>query len=45
MEVVESSPRYDNAEITSLIATRVICDTLGRLVRTGRLGKSHRPVG
>ena len=40
MEVVECSPPYDNAEITSLIATRVICDTLGCLVRAGHLGKA-----
>jgi agmatinase len=39
MEVVECSPPYDNAEITSLIATRVICDTLGCQVRAGHLGK------
>ena len=39
MEIVECSPPYDNAEITSLIATRVICDTLGCLVRAGHLGK------
>jgi agmatinase len=38
MEVVECSPPYDNAEITSLLATRVICDTLGCLVRSGHLG-------
>ncbi|HWC30008.1 MAG TPA: agmatinase family protein [Dehalococcoidia bacterium] len=38
MEVVECAPPYDNAEITSLIATRVICDTLGCLVRAGHLG-------
>ena len=37
IEVVECSPPYDNAEITSLIATRVICDTLGCLVRAGHL--------
>lgn len=36
-EVVECSPPYDNAEITALIATRVICDTLGCLVRAGHL--------
>ncbi|HEX6469577.1 MAG TPA: agmatinase family protein [Streptosporangiaceae bacterium] len=41
IEVVECSPPYDNAEITSLIATRVICDTLGCLVRSGHL--PHRP--
>ena len=39
MEVVECSPPYDNAEITSLLATRMICDTLGCLVRSGHLGK------
>jgi agmatinase len=39
MEVVECSPPYDNAEITSLLATRVICDTLGCLVRSGHLGR------
>jgi agmatinase len=38
MEVVECAPPYDKAEITSLIATRVICDTLGCLVRAGHLG-------
>ncbi len=37
LEVVECSPPYDNAEITALIATRVICDTLGCLVRAGHL--------
>ncbi len=40
IEVVECSPPYDNAEITSLIATRVICDTLGCLVRSGHLPRS-----
>ena len=39
IEVVECSPPYDNAEITALIATRVICDTLGCLVRSGHLPK------
>ena len=37
IEVVECSPPYDNGDITSLIATRVICDTLGCQVRAGRL--------
>ena len=37
IEVVECSPPYDNAEITALISTRVICDTLGCLVRSGHL--------
>jgi agmatinase len=39
IEIVECSPPYDNAEITALIATRVICDTLGCLVRSGHLPK------
>lgn len=37
MEVVECSPPYDNAEITSLVATRVVCDTVACLVRAGHL--------
>jgi agmatinase len=37
IEVVECSPPYDNADITSLLAARVICDTLGCLVRAGHL--------
>ncbi|HET7487389.1 MAG TPA: agmatinase family protein [Acidimicrobiales bacterium] len=37
IEVVECSPPYDNAEITALIGTRVICDTLACLVRAGHL--------
>jgi agmatinase len=39
IEVVECSPPYDNAEITSLLSTRVICDTLGCLVCSGHLPK------
>jgi agmatinase len=39
IEVVECSPPYDTAEITALLATRVICDTLGCLVRAGHLPK------
>ena len=45
IEVVECSPPYDNAEITSLIATRVICDTLGCLVRSGHLPAATRKGG
>ncbi len=41
IEVVECSPPYDNAEITALVATRVICDTLGCLVRAGYLPKGR----
>jgi agmatinase len=39
IEVVECSPPYDSAEITSLLGTRVICDVLGSLVRAGQLPK------
>jgi agmatinase len=39
IEVVECSPPYDSAEITSLLGTRVICDVLGSLVRAGHLPK------
>ena len=45
LEVVECSPPYDNADITSLIATRVICDTLGCLVRAGHLPKRPEQPG
>jgi agmatinase len=41
IEVVECSPPYDNAEITALISTRVICDTLGCLVRAGHLPRRN----
>ena len=39
MEIVECSPPYDAAEITSLMATRVICDVLACQVRSGNLLK------
>src|SRR3954451_19302176 len=42
IEVVECSPPYDSAEITSLLGTRVICDVLGSLVRAGHLPKQSR---
>jgi agmatinase len=42
MEIVECSPPYDTAEITSLIGTRVICDTLACQVRGGHLGGDKR---
>lgn len=42
IEVVECSPPYDSADITALIATRVICDTLGSLVRAGHLPQSRK---
>ena len=39
MEVVEVSPPYDVADITSLLGVRVILDVLGTLVLNGKLGK------
>lgn len=37
IEIVECSPPYDSSDITSLIGTRVICDTLACLVKAGHL--------
>jgi agmatinase len=43
MEIVECAPPYDAAEITSLMATRVICDVLACQVRSGHLpGRKKR---
>lgn len=39
IEVVECSPPYDNADITSLVSARVICDTLAALVLGEQLPK------
>jgi agmatinase len=38
MDLVEISPPYDPAEVTSLLGTRVILDTLATLVQHGHLG-------
>jgi agmatinase len=43
IEIVECSPPYDSAEITSLISTRIICDVLGCQVRSGHLPRSKKP--
>lgn len=40
MEVVEVSPPYDHADITSLMALRIIVDALGSMVSHGTMGKS-----
>jgi agmatinase len=37
LEIVECSPPYDSAEITSLMGVRVIADVLGTLVNHGHL--------
>jgi agmatinase len=39
MEVVEVSPPYDVADITSLLGGRVIMDVLATLVEAGKLGR------
>ena len=43
LEVVEVSPPYDISDVTSLLATRVIVDTLGTLVAYGKLG-THKEI-
>jgi len=37
IEIVECSPPYDSADITSLIGVRVICDVLATLVNAGKI--------
>jgi agmatinase len=41
IEIVECSPPYDCSDITSLVGTRVVCDTLACLVKGGHLGGGH----
>jgi len=41
IEIVECSPPYDCADITSLIGVRVICDILGTLVLSGFLPRAR----
>lgn len=43
MEVVEVSPPYDHADITSLMALRIIVDALGSMVSHGALGR-HKSI-
>ena len=38
MDLVEISPPYDHADITSLLGARVVMDTLSTLVQHGHLG-------
>jgi agmatinase len=44
LEVVEVSPPYDISDITSLMASRVICDTLGHLIVSGQLPRKQKPA-
>jgi agmatinase len=41
VEIVECSPPYDSAEITSLMGVRVIADVLGTLVNHGHLPRTR----
>jgi agmatinase len=40
---VEVSPPYDISDMTSLMATRVICDTMAHLVVSGQLPRRQAP--
>jgi agmatinase len=42
IEIVECSPPYDSAEITSLMGVRVIADVLGTLVNHGHLPRTRQ---
>ena len=44
MEIVEVSPPYDVSDMTSLLATRVICDTMAHLVVSGQLPRPETPT-
>ena len=44
LEVVEVSPPYDISDMTSLMATRVICDTMAHLVVSGQLPRKSPPA-
>ena len=44
LEVVEVSPPYDISDITALMATRVICDTMAHLIVSGQLPREDKPA-
>ena len=44
MEVVEVSPPYDVSDMTSLMATRVVCDAMAHLVVSGQLPRHAKPA-
>ncbi len=44
IEIVEVSPPYDVSDMTALMATRVICDSLAHLVRSGQLPRRQKPA-
>ena len=43
IELVEVSPPYDVSDMTSLLATRVICDSIAHLVVSGQLPRKSKP--
>ncbi len=43
LEIVEVSPPYDISDMTSLMATRVICDSMAHLVVSGQLPRKGKP--
>jgi agmatinase len=43
LELVEVSPPYDISDMTSLMACRVICDTMAHLVVSSQLPRKNRP--
>ncbi|MFB6275397.1 MAG: agmatinase [Halothece sp.] len=43
LEVVEVSPPYDVSDMTALMATRVICDTMAHLVLSEQLPRQEKP--
>jgi len=43
LELVEVSPPYDISDMTSLMAARVICDTMAHLVVSGQLPRKDKP--
>jgi agmatinase len=45
MELVEVAPPYDVADLTALLAGRIIMEVLGALVTQGKLGHRSRAGG
>ncbi|WP_084657858.1 agmatinase [Thermogemmatispora onikobensis] len=45
MELVEVAPPYDVADLTALLAGRIIMEVLGALVAQGKLGRWPKPDG
>ena len=43
IELVEVSPPYDVSDMTALLATRVICDSIAHLVLSGQLPRKSKP--